>query len=182
MDDVIAVGREVVHQGGRRVMRRIGVVEIPANDRRHRPSCPMAALLLSQPGGQEIELHQPAGARVELQVQVDERHAMAVDVDLGIQKPLLPHPPLAEDHRLGLDQGMTREQRVAIAEIEQARAPVVDPEGRVGKVRMHPQVVQVIEIARPPGVLVDLLQRHHVRRQFGQQRGDLAQVPGRGRC
>ena len=39
----------------------------------------------------------------------------------------------------------------------------------MGKSRVHAQVIEVIEISRPAGALVDFLQRHDIRRQPVEQ-------------
>ena len=97
-----------------------------------------------------------------MQVQVDDRHGPAIHVDLGEQEALLPHPTPAKHHGLGLGYGILGEDRVAVTEADQAGPAIVDPEGGMGVAGMGPQVVQVVETARPHRAFVDLLEGHHV--------------------
>ena len=103
-------------------------------------------------------------------------HSENGHVELDVKESLLAEIPLAKHHCLGRSDRVTRKHGIAVAEVEQARAAVVDAEDRVREARVDSQVVEMIEITRPAGPFVDFLERDDIRREPVEERGDLPQV------
>jgi len=109
-------------------------------------------------------------------MQIHERNAFAAQVHLGEQESFLANLAAAEDdgfHRL---QPVMREERIAVAQIQQPFAPIVDPKGRMGKPGVDPQVVQMVKIAGPARALVDFLHGDDVGSNFLDHGGDPPQI------
>jgi hypothetical protein len=136
----------------------------------------MQAVLLAQPSQQAFKLHQTLCARSKMEVQVDDRQAATFDVQFDVEKPFLAETPLTEHHGFRGANRVARQNRVAIAEIEQARTTVVDPENGMRKPRVNSQIIEMIEVSGPARTLVDFLQRHDIGRESVEQRRDFPQV------
>jgi hypothetical protein len=176
MQRVLAEMAQVAEQRRRGVRLRLRRVEIAANDGRHVPVRAAHPLLEREPGDQAVELPEAMDPRAIVQVEIDDRHVPAAHVEFGIEKALFADAALAERDAFRFDDRVPRKERVAVTEIEQTLAARGDAEDRVGEMRVPLEKFEMVEIARPAGMLVDLLQRHEIGPQLIQEMGDFQQV------
>lgn len=173
---VIAEVMQMTQEGGRGITRLVACVKIAADNRRYRPTRPMVRVLVAQPIGKQIELMQTLHARTVMEVQIDDRDNASLDINLGAEKPFLPYPPAPENNRMRFNNGHARKRRVSIAQVKQAVPVGVHSKRRMRHVRMFTKIGAMIKVTCPPGVLVDLLQGHHIRMHMGDQMSYLEKI------
>ena len=176
LEAVVAVVVQMAQERRRRVVVRVGHIEVAADNWRQGPHGSPLPLLLPEPVDEQVQLQKPLAPRAVVKVQVHDRDHPAPDVDLGEKESLFPEPPLPEHDCLRLRYRKARQDRVPVAEVDQARPPVVDPEGGVPEPGVHTEVVQVVEAPGPDGALVHLLQGDQVRPELAQEAGNSPQV------
>ena len=182
----MAVAGQFAQQRGGGIGAGGGGVEIATNDGRHRPAGLKGATLLAQPADELVGLPEAMHARTVVQVQVDERHMPPLYIELGEQKTLFAHLAFAKGDALRRHDRVLRKQGVAIAEVEQARATVIDAEDPMGEAGGLAEELKLVEVARPAGALVNLLQCHEVGLKLDEQLCDFQQrepdAPRRGQA
>jgi hypothetical protein len=176
MEGVVALQGEILKQRRRCIHPVGGVVQVAAKNGLGRPFQLTEFALGVEVLHELANLPETMGFRPIVQVEINNGQQVSVGVDLSVQESLFADLVGSERDVLPRDDGMARQDRVAIVQLITAGAPIVHAKYGVWKVNERIQVLQVIEAAAPARILVDFLEGDDVGLKLVEELRDLLEV------